>query len=101
MAITGGLETAVALVSNQPLAANEPVSRGDIANSTMEANVAVVVNEGSNNPTGLIERPWRLGSDRCGLEGLVPSLDLPIRLRVVGCGAHVCHAGDADVFGPA
>ncbi len=36
-------------------------------------------------------------ADRVGFDSAVESLDLPVRLRVVGRGMHVCHVSFTDV----
>jgi hypothetical protein len=54
----------------------------------------VMVNEASDESPRLFERQRHVGAEAIGLERLVPALNLAIRLRIVGTGAHVSHTAE-------
>src|SRR5215208_16201 len=94
--LAGGLELGVALGPDRLGAAGEGVGRGDVPDGAVETDGVVVLDPAADEGAGLVEGVGLAGSDRVGLDGLVPALDLAVGLRVVRRGPHVGHAGEAD-----
>ena len=53
-------------------------------------------NEAADQATGVLETQGDSWADAISFERLVPALDLPVALRVIGRGAYVGQTGDAD-----
>src|SRR6476661_256827 len=90
------LELEVPLSPDRGSPAVEEIVRGDVADGAVQAHVVVVMDEAGDGGAGLLEVSRGGGPQSIALQRLVPTLDLAVGLRVVGRGAHVGHAGDAD-----
>ena len=94
--LSGLEEFVVASGKDSLFFAGEFVRWGDVAYRRVKAHGVVVFNEASHEATGVLEvqgDPW---ADAIGFERLVPALDLPVALRVVGRGAHMGQTRDAN-----
>ena len=74
----------------------EPVGRRDVSDGGVEPVVVVVVDEGVDFASGVVEGERRLGSVAFALERLMPSFDLAVALWVSGGDADMCHAECSD-----
>ena len=94
--LSGLEELLVASGKDDLFSTGKLVSRGDVADRRVKAHGVVVFNEASHEATGVLEvqgNPW---ADAIGFERLVPALDLPVALRVIGRGAHMGQTRDAN-----
>lgn len=96
--ISGGGEFGVALGEDGSIAAVEFVVRGDVSDGAVESDGVVVGDEGVDGAAAVVVGERGLGAYGVGFEGLMPTLEFSVGLRVVRGGADVGHAGDADEF---
>src|SRR5947209_6702348 len=94
--IASGFELAVTLCPDGLLAPGEEVVRGDVADGAVQADAVVVLDEPSDYRPCLGQGGRRSRTDGVALDGLMVTLELAVRLRVVGCGSDVGHASQAD-----
>jgi len=87
---------AVASVVDFLSSGGEFILGGDIANGAVQADVVVVFDVIGDDASGVVEGEWHQGPDAIALERFVPAFDFAVGLRIVGRGAGVGHAGDAD-----
>ena len=74
------------------------VRRGQVANTLMVTVVVIMVDEGSDSGLQFPLEEVVLEKDAV-FEGLVPSLDLALGLRVIRCTADVLHLSVVEPFG--
>ena len=97
-AFAGLGELAVAFGMDGLVVAEEFVVGRDVTDGTVQADVVVMRDVVGDDAAGILERQRHLDADAIALEGFVPAFDLAVGLRVVGRGADMGHAGDADEF---
>lgn len=80
------------------VASFQAVGGGDVSDGGVESDVVVVVDEGADFATCVVEGEGGLGSDAFALEGLMPSFDLAVALGVARGDADMGHAEGSDEF---
>lgn len=83
-AFSRGGELAISLGEDRRFAAGEFVGRRDVADGTVQADAIVMSDEPLDQLPGVVERQRYVGPQAIGLERLVPTFDLAVRLRIVG-----------------
>ena len=91
-------ELAVAFGVDGQVASFEAILGGDVIDGAVQADVVVMGDEVGDEASGVVGGEGHLGADAVALEGFVPAFDFAVGLGIVGRGAHVGHAGDADEF---
>src|SRR5262245_24277151 len=84
--LTGRSELGVARRPDSGGTAGEDVGGCHVADRAVQADRVVVLDPAGNEGAGVVEGLGLAGSDRVALDGLVPALDLAVRLRVVRRG---------------
>jgi hypothetical protein len=74
----------------------ESIGRRDVSDGRVEPVVVVVVDEGADFASGVVEGERRLESVAFALERLMPSFGLAVALWLSGGDADMCHAECSD-----
>ncbi len=69
---------------------------GDVADGAVKTSRVVVLDKAANDALSLLERLRRGRAYGVGFEGLMPALELPVRLRIVGRSTDMGHPRKTD-----
>ena len=72
------------------------VSRGNVADGTVQAMLVVIIDVVRYQPPGLVEIERRLRANALGLQALMPPLQLAVALRIVRRSPNMIHALDPN-----
>ena len=89
-------ETSVTFFPDGFLSSMEHVVWRDVSDGTVESSGVIVGDESVHAAFGVLQRQWREGTDTLALDGPVIAFDLAVALRVIGAGADMFHAAEAD-----
>ena len=93
---SGFLKLTVPLGKDRLVSAFKLVLGSNIAYSAMKTPGIIMSYKPFHNPPGIFKGQGAEGTDTLFFQALMPALDLPIALRVVGGSPHMAHAADAD-----
>ena len=94
--LSGGFQLAVAFRVDFLLTPRQHILRRDVADGTVQADVVVMLDVSLHQAQRIVQRERCSGPDTLALQRLVPTLDFPIRLGIIGRGSDVRHARDAN-----
>src|ERR1700694_4198224 len=89
-------EFAISLEENLEVAAGESIGRGNITDGRVQPHGVVMVNEALDKSSAILLGKRTAWPETIDFEGLVPSLDFPVALRVVRGGFDMGQTGQAD-----
>src|SRR6202161_1645270 len=78
------------------LTPRQHILRRDVADGTVQADVVVMLDVSLHQAQRIVQRERCSGPDTLALQRLVPTLDFPIRLGIVGGSSDMRHARDAN-----
>ena len=94
--LPGGFQLAVAFRVDFLLTPRQHILRRDVADGTVQADVVVMLDVSLHQAQRIVQRERCSGPDTLALQRLVPTLDFPIRLGIVGGSSDMRHARDAN-----
>jgi len=94
--LPGYSKLSVALRKDVRLLAFQFLSWGHKPNGTVQSGVVVMIDELPNDSSGIPRGKRHLGPDTLTFEQPMPSLNLPVALRVKGSCSHVAHPAYTD-----
>lgn len=80
------------------MSSNKPIIGRDKSKSGVQSLVIVRLDEGGNDPLGIVERYRSFGTDAFTLNRPIEPLKLAVSLGVIGRRPNVAHTGDPDEF---
>ncbi len=87
--LAGVFQLLIALLKDRAMPVGKTVGRGDVTERTVEADLVVMVDEGTGDSFGVFEAQRGLWADGLLLEGAMEALDLAVALRIMGRAKHV------------
>src|SRR6266581_3471225 len=91
-------ESAIAFGEDLCFPSFQLVQWRNVTDRAVKPNRIVMGYPQAHDPLRILQRQRHSRTDALGLYGFVPSLDLPIRLRIVRRCFHMRHPADADEF---
>jgi hypothetical protein len=82
-AFSGGIQLAIPLVEDRPLATGQLVRGRALADRAVKPDFVVMRHELRDEPPRVFQAQRCLDADALALEGLVPPLDLPVALGII------------------
>jgi len=87
--LAGIFQLLIALLKDGAMPVGKTVGRGDITERTVEADLVVVVDEGTGDSFGVFEAQRGLWADGLLLEGAMEAFYLAVALRIMGRAKYV------------
>jgi len=94
--VSGGFQLAVALSVNFDLSACKHIVGRDVAGGTVQADIVVMLHVALDQTLCIFQRQRRSRPNALAFQGLVPALNLAVRLWIVRGGSDVRYARDAN-----
>src|SRR6202008_4968908 len=94
--LSGGFQLAVAFRVDFLLTPRQHILRSAVAEGIVQAEVFLMLDLSLIQAQRIVQREWCSGPDTLALQRLVPTLDFPIRLGIVGGSSDMRHTRDAN-----